>query len=61
LNTKPEEVGKQHCHQYDDSFGKAANYFDEKQGITNTLAMPIDNMLYIYSLCPHSKHHKNPF
>jgi hypothetical protein len=32
-----------------------------KQGITNTLALPIDNMLYIYLLCPHSEHQKNPF
>jgi hypothetical protein len=29
-----------------------------KQGITNTLALPIDKMLYIYLLCPHSKHQK---
>ncbi len=27
-----------------------------KQGITNTLALPIDKMLYIYLLCPHSEH-----
>jgi hypothetical protein len=26
-----------------------------KQGITNTLALPIDKMLYIYVLCPHSE------
>ncbi len=32
-----------------------------KQGITNTLALPIDKMLCIYVLCPHSKHQKNPF
>ncbi len=25
-----------------------------KQGITNTLALPIDKMLYIYLLCPHT-------
>ncbi len=30
-----------------------------KQGITNTLALPIDKMLYIYVLCPHSEHQKN--
>jgi hypothetical protein len=30
-----------------------------KQGITNMLALPIDKMLYIYLLCPHSKHQKN--
>jgi hypothetical protein len=30
-----------------------------KQGITNTLALPIGKMLYIYLLCPHSEHHKN--
>ncbi len=32
-----------------------------KQGITNTLALPIDTMLYIYLLCPHSEHQNNPF
>jgi hypothetical protein len=32
-----------------------------KQGITNTLALPIVKMLYIYRLCPHSKHQKDPF
>jgi hypothetical protein len=30
----------------------------EKQGITHTLALPIDKMLYIYLLCPHSEHQK---
>jgi hypothetical protein len=30
----------------------------DEQGITNTLALPIDEMLYIYLLCPHSKHPK---
>jgi hypothetical protein len=25
------------------------------------LAVPIDNMLYIYLLCPHSEHQNNPF
>jgi hypothetical protein len=30
----------------------------EQQGITNTLALPIDKMLYIYLLCPYSEHHK---
>jgi hypothetical protein len=29
-----------------------------KQGITNTPAVPIDKMLYIYLLCPHSEHQK---
>jgi hypothetical protein len=29
---------------------------NNKQGITNTLALPIDKMLYIYELCPHSEH-----
>jgi hypothetical protein len=29
-----------------------------KQGIINTLALPIDKMLYIYLLCPHSEHQK---
>jgi hypothetical protein len=33
----------------------------EKQGITHTLALPIDKMLYIYVLCPHSEHQKNLF
>jgi hypothetical protein len=28
-----------------------------KRGVTNTLAMPIDKILYIYLLCPHSEHH----
>jgi hypothetical protein len=32
-----------------------------KQGITNTLALPIDKMLYIYLLYPHSQHQKNQF
>ncbi len=31
-----------------------------EQGITNTLALPIDKM-YIYLLCPHSEHQNNPF
>ncbi len=35
--------------------------FEKKQGITNTLALPIDKMLYIYLLCPHSDHQKSPF
>jgi hypothetical protein len=29
-----------------------------KQGITNRVALPIDKMLYIYLLCPHSEHQK---
>jgi len=33
----------------------------KKQGITNTLALPIDNMLYIYLPCPQSEHQKCPF
>ncbi len=32
-----------------------------KHGITNTLALPIDTMLYICLLCPHSEHQNNPF
>jgi hypothetical protein len=33
-----------------------------KQGITNTLALPIDKMLlYIYALCSHSEHQQIPF
>jgi len=28
----------------------------KNQGITNTLALPIDKMLYIYLLCSHSEH-----
>jgi hypothetical protein len=28
------------------------------QGIENTLALPMDKMLYIYLLCPHSEHQK---
>jgi hypothetical protein len=27
----------------------------------NTLALPIDKMLCIYLLCPHSEHQNNPF
>jgi hypothetical protein len=33
----------------------------QEQGITNTLALPIDNLLHIYVLCPHSEHQNNPF
>jgi hypothetical protein len=29
-----------------------------KQGVTNTLALPINKVLYIYLLCPHSEHQK---
>jgi hypothetical protein len=32
-----------------------------KQGIKNTLALPIDTMLYTDLLCPHSEHQKNLF
>jgi preprotein translocase subunit SecY len=38
--------------------------FQSKQGITNTpalpkdKALPIDKMLYIYLLCPHSEYQK---
>jgi hypothetical protein len=33
-----------------------------QQGITNTLALPIEKMLYnLPLLCPHSEHQKNPF
>ncbi len=31
------------------------------KGITNMLAFPIDKMLYIYLVCPHSEHQNNPF
>ncbi len=31
------------------------------QGITNTLGLSIDKMLYICLLCPHSKHQNNSF
>jgi transposase-like protein len=34
---------------------------EKKKGITNALALPIIKMLYIYLLCPHSEHQKNPF
>jgi hypothetical protein len=33
----------------------------KQQGITNTVALPIDKMMYINLLCPHSEHEKNPF
>jgi len=29
-----------------------------EQGITNTLGLPIDKMLYIYLLCPHAERRK---
>jgi hypothetical protein len=32
-----------------------------QQGIIHMLALPIVKMLYIYILCPHSEHQKNPF
>ncbi len=32
---------------------------EAKQGVTNTLALPINKMLYIYLLCPHSRHQKS--
>jgi hypothetical protein len=32
------------------------NVVTPEQGITNTLALPMDKMLYIYMLCPHSEH-----
>jgi hypothetical protein len=35
--------------------------FGKKQGMENTLALPILKMLYIYLLCPHSEHPNNPF
>jgi hypothetical protein len=31
---------------------------DFNKAFTNTLALPIDKMLYIYLLCPHSEHPK---
>jgi len=36
-------------------------FLKKKQGITNALALPIIKMLYIYLLCSHSEHQKNPF
>jgi hypothetical protein len=33
----------------------------QNKASTYTLALPIDNMLYIYLLCPHFEHQKNPF
>ncbi len=45
------------CHD-----GKAFSTYEKdvmvKQGITNMLALPIDKMLYIYLVCPHSEHKK---
>ncbi len=32
------------------------NVVTSEQGITNTLALPMDKMLYIYLLCSHSEH-----
>jgi hypothetical protein len=44
------------------SYKKEEQQFNiKKQGITNTLALPIDKMLYIYLLCPRSEHQNNPF
>jgi len=34
---------------------------NDKQGITTTLALPIDKMLYIYLPWPHSEHQNNSF
>jgi len=31
---------------------------EKKQGITNTLDLPKDKMLYIYQPCPHSEQQK---
>jgi hypothetical protein len=33
-------------------------YTGKQQGVTNTLALPINKILYIYLLCPHSEHQK---
>jgi hypothetical protein len=41
--------------------GKKSSFWVGKQGITNTLALPIDKLLYIYLLCPHSEHQNNGF
>jgi hypothetical protein len=30
----------------------------DQRSVTNTLALPINKMLYIYLLCPHSEHQK---
>jgi hypothetical protein len=40
---------------------KKNNATYKKQGITNTLALPIDKMLYIYLFYPHFKHQKGSF
>jgi hypothetical protein len=40
---------------------KKNNATYKKQGITNMLALPIDKMLYIYLLCPHSEQQNNLF
>ncbi len=34
------------------------NEHEGKQGIANKLTLPIDKMLYIYILCPHSENTK---
>jgi hypothetical protein len=41
------------------SSNKLSNYNLNKR-ITNTLALPMNKMTYIYLLCPHSEHPKNP-
>jgi hypothetical protein len=43
-----------HHHHHLNNF----HYSHNKQGITNTLALPIDKMLYIYLLWPHFEHQK---
>jgi len=34
---------------------------NNKASQTRWLALPIDKILYIYRLCPHSQHQNNPF
>ncbi len=46
---------------YPPNTGVNWTYVQLTQGIKNTLALPIDKMLYIYVLCPHSEHQKNTF
>jgi hypothetical protein len=46
---------------YPPNTGVNWTYVQLTQGIKNTLALPIDKMLYMYLLCPHSEHQKSTF
>jgi hypothetical protein len=55
-------LSKTVCHHFSPRLMVRAEFGGHgKQGITNTLALPMDKILYIYLLCSHSEHQKNPF